>query len=131
MGVNLLSSWQQKLQTLKKRKKAKECTVFTFTTPFNMGSIPEFHSISININISSAFPFSVAYRLVLRVCPRSNTENQILKAGFTSREIVIMENDDPGGVFEFSPSSRGPWLINVSPNWTSHLQKKKKESASL
>lgn len=46
--------------------------------------------------------------------PRSNVENQILKAGFTSRDIVIMENDDPGGVFEFSPSSRGPWLINVS-----------------
>ncbi|XP_030273384.1 adhesion G-protein coupled receptor V1 isoform X2 [Sparus aurata] len=43
---------------------------------------------------------------------RSNVDNQILKAGFTSREIVIMENDDPGGVFEFSPSSRGPWLIN-------------------
>ncbi|XP_076586595.1 adhesion G-protein coupled receptor V1 isoform X2 [Chaetodon auriga] len=43
---------------------------------------------------------------------RSNVENQILKAGFTSREIVIVENDDPGGVFEFSPSSRGPWLIS-------------------
>lgn len=40
-------------------------------------------------------------------------ENQILKAGFTSREIVILENDDPGGVFEFSPFSRGPWLIDV------------------
>ncbi|KAM9743556.1 adhesion G-protein coupled receptor V1 isoform 2-T3 [Menidia menidia] len=43
---------------------------------------------------------------------RSNVENQILKAGFTSREIIIMENDDPGGVFEFSQFSRGPWLIN-------------------
>eukprot|EP00064_Thunnus_orientalis_P005520 superscaffoldBa00000542_g5534 len=42
----------------------------------------------------------------------SNVENQILKAGFTSREIVILENDDPGGVFEFSPFSRGPWVIN-------------------
>ncbi|KAJ3604248.1 hypothetical protein NHX12_028989, partial [Muraenolepis orangiensis] len=40
---------------------------------------------------------------------RSNVENQILKAGFTSREIVILENDDPGGVFEFS---RGPWVID-------------------
>lgn len=48
------------------------------------------------------------------VCSRSNVENQILKAGFTSREIVIMENDDPGGVFEFSQFSRGPWFINVS-----------------
>lgn len=69
---------------------------------------------------------SVAYCLLLWVCSRSNTENQILKAGFTSREIVIMENDDPGGVFEFSPSSRGPWLINVSPYWTSHRQKIKR-----
>ncbi|KAM6965415.1 adhesion G-protein coupled receptor V1 [Aplochiton taeniatus] len=42
----------------------------------------------------------------------TNVENQILKAGFTSREIVIMENDDPGGVFEFSPLSRGPWFVN-------------------
>ncbi|XP_026177361.1 adhesion G-protein coupled receptor V1 isoform X2 [Mastacembelus armatus] len=49
---------------------------------------------------------------LLLTLDRSNVENQILKAGFTSREIVIMENDDPGGVFEFSPLSRGPWVIN-------------------
>lgn len=36
-----------------------------------------------------------------------------LKPGFTSREIVILENDDPGGVFEFSAISRGPWTISV------------------
>lgn len=42
-------------------------------------------------------------------------ENQILKPGFTRREIVILENDDPGGVFEFSPVSKGPWFINVRP----------------
>ncbi|XP_076021271.1 adhesion G-protein coupled receptor V1 [Genypterus blacodes] len=48
---------------------------------------------------------------LLLTLDRSNVENQILKAGFTSREIVIMENDDPGGVFEFSPFSRGPWVI--------------------
>ncbi|XP_049326601.1 adhesion G-protein coupled receptor V1 isoform X2 [Astyanax mexicanus] len=42
----------------------------------------------------------------------TNVENQILKPGFTSREIVILENDDPGGVFEFSPVSKGPWFIN-------------------
>lgn len=34
-----------------------------------------------------------------------------------------MENDDPGGVFEFSPSSRGPWFINASPHFTSNLPK--------
>ncbi|XP_061584932.1 adhesion G-protein coupled receptor V1 [Cololabis saira] len=49
---------------------------------------------------------------LLLTLDRSNVENQILKAGFTSREIVIMENDDPGGVFEFSPFSRGPWVIS-------------------
>ncbi|XP_053337317.1 adhesion G-protein coupled receptor V1 [Clarias gariepinus] len=49
---------------------------------------------------------------VLLTLDRTNTENQILKPGFTSREIVILENDDPGGVFEFSPVSRGPWFIN-------------------
>lgn len=41
-------------------------------------------------------------------------ENQILKSGYISREVVILENDDPGGVFEFSLSSRGPYRIKVS-----------------
>uniref|UniRef100_A0A3Q2DXJ8 Adhesion G-protein coupled receptor V1 n=1 Tax=Cyprinodon variegatus TaxID=28743 RepID=A0A3Q2DXJ8_CYPVA len=49
---------------------------------------------------------------LLLTLDRTNVENQILKAGFTSREIVIMENDDPGGVFEFSQFSRGPWFVN-------------------
>ncbi|XP_056276017.1 adhesion G-protein coupled receptor V1 [Pseudoliparis swirei] len=49
---------------------------------------------------------------LLLTLDRSNVENQILKAGFTSREVVIMENDDPGGVFEFSSVSRGPLVIN-------------------
>ncbi|XP_039767131.1 adhesion G-protein coupled receptor V1 [Ornithorhynchus anatinus] len=42
---------------------------------------------------------------------RISVENQILKSGFTSRDITILENDDPGGVFEFSPASRGPHVI--------------------
>lgn len=41
-------------------------------------------------------------------------ENQVLKSGYTSRELIILENDDPGGVFEFSPASRGPYVIKVS-----------------
>lgn len=41
-------------------------------------------------------------------------ENQILKYGFTTCEIIILENDDPGGVFDFSPSSRGPYNIKVA-----------------
>lgn len=45
-----------------------------------------------------------------------------LKPGFTSREIVILENDDPGGVFEFSAISRGPWTINVRLTSKSLLQ---------
>ncbi|XP_051498511.1 adhesion G-protein coupled receptor V1 [Apus apus] len=48
---------------------------------------------------------------VLLTLDRVSVENQILKSGFTTREITILENDDPGGVFEFSPSSRGPFNI--------------------
>ncbi|XP_039203973.1 adhesion G-protein coupled receptor V1 isoform X4 [Crotalus tigris] len=40
-----------------------------------------------------------------------NVENQILKSGYTSRKLIIPENDDPGGVFEFASSSRGPYRI--------------------
>ncbi|XP_007438209.1 G-protein coupled receptor 98, partial [Python bivittatus] len=40
-----------------------------------------------------------------------NAENQILKSGYTSRKLIIPENDDPGGVFEFASSSRGPYRI--------------------
>ncbi|NWQ77266.1 GPR98 protein, partial [Columbina picui] len=48
---------------------------------------------------------------VLLTLDRVSVENQILKYGFTTCEIIILENDDPGGVFEFSPSSRGPYSI--------------------
>ncbi|NXM57764.1 GPR98 protein, partial [Illadopsis cleaveri] len=48
---------------------------------------------------------------VLLTLDRVSVENQILKYGFTTCEITILENDDPGGVFEFSPSSRGPYNI--------------------
>ncbi|XP_040011455.1 adhesion G-protein coupled receptor V1 [Xiphias gladius] len=66
---------------------------------------------SINLTVMADNIPEVNETLLLTL-DRSNVENQILKAGFTSREIVIMENDDPGGVFEFSPFSRGPWVIN-------------------
>ncbi|XP_040304713.1 adhesion G-protein coupled receptor V1 isoform X6 [Herpailurus yagouaroundi] len=42
---------------------------------------------------------------------RVSVENQVLKSGYTSRDLIILENDDPGGVFEFSPTSRGPYVI--------------------
>ncbi|XP_037536594.1 adhesion G-protein coupled receptor V1 [Nematolebias whitei] len=58
---------------------------------------------------------------LLLTLDRSNVENQILKAGFTSRGIVIMENDDPGGVFEFSQFSRGPWFINEGETVELHV----------
>lgn len=45
---------------------------------------------------------------------RVNVENQVLKSGYTSRDLIILENDDPGGIFEFSPESRGPYVIKVS-----------------
>ncbi|XP_048383057.2 adhesion G-protein coupled receptor V1 isoform X4 [Stegostoma tigrinum] len=43
---------------------------------------------------------------------RTSPENQIVKSGFTSRKIIILQNDDPGGVFEFSPQTRGPYFVN-------------------
>ena len=46
-------------------------------------------------------------------------ENQVLKSGYTSRDLIILENDDPGGIFEFSPASRGPYIIKVSMKETS------------
>ncbi|XP_065821533.1 adhesion G-protein coupled receptor V1 [Labrus bergylta] len=58
---------------------------------------------------------------LLLTLDRSIVENQILKAGFTSRKIVIMENDDPGGVFEFSQFSRGPWVIHEGETVELHV----------
>ncbi|XP_037338537.2 adhesion G-protein coupled receptor V1 [Pungitius pungitius] len=62
---------------------------------------------------------------LLLTLDRSNVENQILKAGFTSREIVIMENDDPGGVFEFSSFSRGPLFVNEGDTVELHVVRAK------
>ncbi|MBN3308256.1 GPR98 protein, partial [Amia calva] len=66
---------------------------------------------SINITVRADSVPEINETLVVTL-DRTDVENQILKPGFTSREIVIMENDDPGGVFEFSPRSRGPWDMN-------------------
>ncbi|XP_039615272.1 adhesion G-protein coupled receptor V1 [Polypterus senegalus] len=43
---------------------------------------------------------------------RTNDESLIFKTDFTRRQLIIVENDDPGGVFAFSPRSLGPWFIN-------------------
>ncbi|XP_035296369.1 adhesion G-protein coupled receptor V1 isoform X3 [Cricetulus griseus] len=40
-----------------------------------------------------------------------SVDSEVLKSGYTSRDLIILENDDPGGVFEFSPDSRGPYFI--------------------
>lgn len=42
----------------------------------------------------------------------------MLKSGYTSCDLIILENDDPGGIFEFSPTSRGPYVIKVSTKET-------------
>nr|XP_056705119.1 adhesion G-protein coupled receptor V1 [Euleptes europaea] len=52
---------------------------------------------------------------------RVSVENQILKSGFTSRELIILENDDPGGVFEFASSSRGPYRIKEGESVELHI----------
>ncbi|KAM5298193.1 adhesion G-protein coupled receptor V1 [Ctenodactylus gundi] len=50
-----------------------------------------------------------------------NVENEVLKSGYTSRDLVILENDDPGGVFEFSPASRGPYAIQEGESVELHI----------
>uniref|UniRef100_A0A287D5V5 Adhesion G-protein coupled receptor V1 n=1 Tax=Ictidomys tridecemlineatus TaxID=43179 RepID=A0A287D5V5_ICTTR len=50
-----------------------------------------------------------------------NVENQVLKSGYTTRDLVILENDDPGGVFEFSPASRGPYVIKEGDSVELHI----------
>ncbi|KAM8777301.1 adhesion G-protein coupled receptor V1 [Rhynchonycteris naso] len=52
---------------------------------------------------------------------RVNVENQVLKSGYTSRELIILENDDPGGVFEFSPATRGHYIINEGESVELHI----------
>ncbi|XP_036619299.1 adhesion G-protein coupled receptor V1 [Trichosurus vulpecula] len=52
---------------------------------------------------------------------RVNVENQVLKSGYTSRDLIILENDDPGGVFEFSSASRGPHIINEGESVELHI----------
>ncbi|XP_073480601.1 adhesion G-protein coupled receptor V1 isoform X2 [Aquarana catesbeiana] len=42
---------------------------------------------------------------------RVSAENQVIKSGFTSCELIVLGNDDPGGVFEFSPFFRGPFYV--------------------
>ncbi|XP_069348971.1 adhesion G-protein coupled receptor V1 [Eulemur rufifrons] len=52
---------------------------------------------------------------------RVNVENQVLKSGYTSRDLIILENDDPGGVFEFSSASRGPYVIKEGESVELHI----------
>ncbi|XP_058430567.1 adhesion G-protein coupled receptor V1 isoform X1 [Marmota monax] len=54
-----------------------------------------------------------------------NVENQVLKSGYTTRDLVILENDDPGGVFEFSPASRGPYVIKEGDSVELHIIRSK------
>jgi G-protein coupled receptor 98 len=46
-------------------------------------------------------------------------DSDVLKSGYTSRDLIILENDDPGGIFEFSYDSRGPYVIKVGPKFHS------------
>ncbi|KAK2502262.1 hypothetical protein MC885_005409, partial [Smutsia gigantea] len=52
---------------------------------------------------------------------RVTLENQILKSGYTSRDLIILENDDPGGIFEFSSASRGPYVIKEGDSVELHI----------
>ncbi|GCB66672.1 hypothetical protein scyTo_0007916 [Scyliorhinus torazame] len=66
---------------------------------------------SINITIKSDDLPEINETLIISL-DRTNPENQVVKSGFTSRKIIILQNDDPGGVFEFSPQTKGPYFVN-------------------
>ncbi|XP_067838274.1 adhesion G-protein coupled receptor V1 [Heptranchias perlo] len=68
-------------------------------------------SATINITVKSDDLPEINETLIISL-DRTNPENQIVKSGFTSREIIILQNDDPGGVFEFSPQTRGPYFVH-------------------
>ncbi|XP_077203699.1 adhesion G-protein coupled receptor V1 isoform X3 [Paroedura picta] len=74
----------------------------------------------INITIKADDSPEMNETLVLSL-DRVSVKNQILKSGFTSRELIILENDDPGGVFEFASSSRGPYRIKEGESVELHI----------
>ncbi|XP_073534717.1 adhesion G-protein coupled receptor V1 isoform X1 [Phyllobates terribilis] len=81
-------------------------------SPFN-GSVTFLagqSSTEINITIKADDIPEVNETVIISL-DRVNVENQVLKSGFTSCELTILENDDPGGVFEFSPFYRGPYSV--------------------
>ncbi|XP_056394317.1 adhesion G-protein coupled receptor V1 isoform X2 [Hyla sarda] len=81
-------------------------------SPFN-GSVTFLSGQSnteINITIKADDVPEVNETVIISL-DRVSVENQVLKSGFTSCELTILENDDPGGVFEFSPSYRGPYRV--------------------
>ncbi|KAM3940659.1 adhesion G-protein coupled receptor V1 isoform 2-T2 [Leptodactylus fuscus] len=81
-------------------------------SPFN-GSVTFLsgqNSTEINITIKADDIPEVNETVIISL-DRVSAENQVLKSGFTSCQLTILENDDPGGVFEFSPLYRGPYSV--------------------
>ncbi|KAG9488005.1 hypothetical protein GDO78_007684 [Eleutherodactylus coqui] len=81
-------------------------------SPFN-GSVTFLsgqNNTAINITIKADDIPEVNETVIISL-DRVSAENQVLKSGFTSCELTILGNDDPGGVFEFTPYYRGPYSI--------------------
>ncbi|XP_040275580.1 adhesion G-protein coupled receptor V1 [Bufo bufo] len=81
-------------------------------SPFN-GSVTFLsgqNTTEINVTIK-ADDYPEVNETVIISLDRVSEENQVLKSGFTSCELTILENDNPGGVFEFSPFYRGPYNV--------------------
>ncbi len=55
-------------------------------------------------------------RLTLTLTGVEPSATQRLSSGASEREIVIQENDSPGGVFHFSPDTRLAYVIQVGNN---------------
>lgn len=44
---------------------------------------------------------------------RVSVDSDVLKLGYISRDLIILENDDFGGIFEFFYDFRGFYVIKV------------------
>ncbi|XP_051876623.1 adhesion G-protein coupled receptor V1 [Pristis pectinata] len=66
---------------------------------------------TINITVKSDDLPEINETLIISL-DRASPENQIMKSNFISRKIIILQNDDPGGIFEFSSQTRGPYFVH-------------------
>ncbi|XP_059825311.1 adhesion G-protein coupled receptor V1 [Hypanus sabinus] len=68
-------------------------------------------NVTINITVKSDDLPELNETVIISL-DRADPENQVMKSNFIKRKIVILQNDDPGGIFEFSSQTRGPYFVH-------------------